>query len=94
MLLTTVTLRKKNLHGSLGQGLQQVGTDLLLNAEEKMPRASPGGWGQQTCLQLPALLFEGVRTLLSSAEDCWEMQGAGGAKRMASVSGGKMGQRV
>lgn len=83
-----------NLHGSLGQGLRQVGTDPLLNDKEKMPRASPGGWGQHTCLHLPALLCEGVRTLPSSAGDCWEMQGAGGAGRMISASGGKMGQRV
>jgi hypothetical protein len=92
-MLLTVTMEESNLHGSLGRGLQQVGTGPLLNAEEKMLRASPGGQGQQTSLQLPAFLCEGVRTRPSSAGDCWEMQGAGGARRMASASGGKMGQR-
>ena len=71
MLLLTVTLQERNLHGSLGQGLRQVGTDPLLNAEEKMPRASPGERGQQMCLRLPALPCEGVRTRPSSAGDCW-----------------------
>lgn len=87
-------VEESNLHGSLGHGLQQVGTEPWLNAEEKRPRASPGGWGQQMCLQLPALLCEGVRSRPSSAGDCWEMQGAGGARRMASASGGKMRQRA
>ena len=44
-MLLTVTMEESNLHGSLGRGLQQVGTGPLLNAEEKMLRASPGGQG-------------------------------------------------